>query len=320
MGKYSVPRHGSMMYRRNRADSELPRIRVWPEGEGILGFAGYKAGLTHALVVENRKGSALVGRQVRIPVTVLEVPPMVVVGYRAYQKTGYGFRVLGEVWAEKLPKYLDRRVPVPTKPNPAEQQKKIDSMLEKVFMIRLITSTQPERAQLPKKRPDMMEQALGGDVAAQLSKAKDLLGKELPLESVFKPGDLVDVFAISKGHGFQGVIKRFGVKLQKRKTETKRKIGTLGPETPDKVLPTVPMAGQMGYHQRFSLNHQVLKSGQPFNPSGGWTHYGIAKENCVILWGSVPGPIQRLVRLRKAVRKKSKPVPEISFISIESKN
>ena len=250
MGKASIPKRGSKGFKRNRASSQIPRIRSWPKKEGILGFAGYKAGLTHGVIVETNKKHPLVGKLRSVTLSVIEVPPMVVVGIRAYKKTPYGVKVAGEVWNEKLPKEISRRIPLPKKMKPEEKMKKIEKEIEELESIRLITCSQPDKViGVPKKKPEIMEQAIGGAVADQLTKAKELLGKELKISDVFKDGDTVDVFAITKGHGFQGVIKRHGAKLQKRKFEKQRKIGTLGPETPDKVLPTVPAAGQMGYHQ-----------------------------------------------------------------------
>ena len=52
------PKRGSKGYSpRKRAKSEIPRFKSWPKREGepkIQGFAGYKAGMTHAFVVDYR--------------------------------------------------------------------------------------------------------------------------------------------------------------------------------------------------------------------------------------------------------------------------
>lgn len=321
MGKYGSPRRGSRMFRRNRAKSAVPRIRGWPDKEGVLGFAAYKAGLTHAIVVETNKGHPLVGTSVRIPITVLEAPPLVVAGIRAYQDTPYGRKVLTEVWAEKLPKELERRIRLPKQPKTQDKLKKLEEIREKIGVIRLITCTQPYKVgAVPKKVPEIIEQAIGGNVEAQLSKAKELLGKELKVGDVFKIGDPVDVFAITKGHGFQGVIKRFGVKLQKRKIERARKIGTLGPVTPAKVLPSVPQAGQMGYQQRYVLNQRVFKIEAAVNPKGGWNRYGVTSNDCLLIKGILPGPTKRLIRLRAAMRKTpAREIPEIDYLHKISK-
>lgn len=308
------------MYRRNRAKKETARIRAWPQKEVVFSFAAYKAGTTHALIVENRKTHPMVGKKMRVPVTVLDAPPMIVVGFKAYGKTPYGLRTLGEVWAEKLPKELALRIKLPKQSKTQEQLKKVESIKAGVSGVRLLVITQPAKAAVPKKKPELMEQPLNGPVEQQLSKAKEMLGKELKFKDLFKEGDAVDIFAVTKGHGFQGVIKRHGAKLQKRKTETTRKIGTLGPETPDKVLPTVPAAGQMGYHQRFSLNHYILKIGEKLNVKSGWPHYGIINGDCIVIRGTVPGPSKRLIRLRTSYRAGHRDPVEISYLSLAAKN
>jgi large subunit ribosomal protein L3 len=310
------------MLKRSRASSEIPRIRNWPNKPGILGFAAYKAGITHALIIDSNKKSRTAGKEVSIPVTVLECPPLFVAGFRGYQTTPYGFKVSGEVWADKLPKHIDRAIRIRQKGTSADQLKKFEKVSNTLTFIRLITSTQPDKVSgLPKKEPDIMEQAIGGSVTDQLIKAKDVLGKELSIADVFKGGETIDAFAVSKGKGFQGVIKRFGAKLQKRKTETTRKIGTLGARTPSKVSWRTPMAGQMGYQQRFSLNHMIVKFSEPITPKGGWPNYGVCNNNCVLIRGSLPGPINRLIRLRKSIRKDYDfSAPEMTYLSLEAKN
>ncbi len=321
MGKWSTPRRGTLMLKRARASSETPRIRNWPNKPGILGFAAYKAGITHAVIIETNKRHRMVGKEVTIPITILECPPMFVAGFRGYQETPYGYKVAGEVWADKLPKEINRAIRVRQKGTSQDQLKKFEK-LSTLSFIRLITSTQPDKVSaLPKKEPDIMEQAIGGAVNDQLTKAKEVLGKELTIADVLKAGETIDAFAVSKGKGFQGVIKRFGAKMQKRKTETTRKIGTLGARTPSKVSPRTPMAGQMGYQQRFSLNHFIIKIGEPITPKGGWPNYGVCQNNCILIRGSIPGPANRLVRMRKSIRKDLKyEVPEITYLSMEAKN
>ena len=102
-------------------------------------------------------------------------------------------------------------------------------------------------------------------------------------------------------------------------------IGTLGPKSPGYVRPTVPQAGQMGYHQRTEYNKRVLKIGKDggeITPNGGFLHYGVVKNSYLILHGSVPGPIKRLIRLRDATRSQKAvkvEIPELTYISTESK-
>jgi large subunit ribosomal protein L3 len=167
----------------------------------------------------------------------------------------------------------------------------------------------------------------GGTINARIEYAKSLLGKEIKITDFVNEGQYVDVSAITKGKGFQGHIKRWGVKLQPHKnSKHRRMIGTLGPHFPSYVLPTVPQAGQVGLHQRTEHNKRILKigtSGDEITPSGGFLHYGNVKNGYILIHGSVPGCAKRLVRLRDPARLPPKlekaPMPEITYISRETK-
>ena len=113
------PRRGSMAYSpRKRARSQTPHIRHWPKGGDkpkIQGFMGYKAGMTHALVIDYRPTSTTSGREVVMPVSVVETPPMKVAAVRFYIETNKGFQTTGEIWSEKLDAELAKRLSLPKK-------------------------------------------------------------------------------------------------------------------------------------------------------------------------------------------------------------
>ncbi|MCJ2512684.1 MAG: 50S ribosomal protein L3, partial [Candidatus Thermoplasmatota archaeon] len=160
MPKRHRPRHGSIGYSpRKRAASEVPRFSSWPDisdGPRIQGFAGYKAGMTHALVVDYRKTSTTSGQEVQIPVTVIEVPPMKVAAVRLYKETPYGLKTITEIWSQKLDKQLRRRLPVPKKYDTDKAWKEVDPV--KVDEVRVLVYTQPYLVTgVPKKSPDIME-------------------------------------------------------------------------------------------------------------------------------------------------------------------
>ncbi|MEW5761051.1 MAG: 50S ribosomal protein L3, partial [Candidatus Thermoplasmatota archaeon] len=139
-----------------------------------------------------------------------------------------------------------------------------------------------------------------------------------------KEGSLVDVIAVTKGKGFEGAIKRWGVKLLFHKnSKHRRMIGTLGPHFPSYVRPTVPQAGQFGYHQRTEYNKRILKigdKGEEITPSGGFLHYGIIRNSYVLIEGSIPGCAKRLVRLRDPARAFGMiEKPELTYVSTSSK-
>ncbi len=316
---------------RKRARSETPHISSWAAVEGddpkILGFAGYKVGMSHIMAVDYRKKSTTAGQEIRMPVTIVEIPPMKVIGARGYIQDTYGLRTLTEAWEKKIDKDLERTLPIPKGHNAKEAWKKMsDNDLEE---IRLLVHTQPRMVTgIPKKRPEIMEMAVGGgSLDAQVEFAKEMMGKEFTMSDFTQDGEMLDAIAVTTGYGFQGHVKRWGVKLLTHKnSKHRRMIGNLGPFSPGYVVSTVPQAGQTGYHQRTEYNKRLLKIGDnpdEINPKGGFLNYGLIRGNYALLHGSLPGPSKRLIRFRKAVRfhgKKTDEIvaPEITMISQES--
>ena len=316
---------------RKRARSETPHISSWAAVEGddpkILGFAGYKVGMSHIMAVDYRKKSTTAGQEIRMPVTIVEIPPMKVIGARGYIQDTYGLRTLTEAWEKKIDNDLERTLPIPKGHNAKEAWKKMsDHDLEE---IRLLVHTQPRMVTgIPKKRPEIMEMAVGGgSLDAQIQFAKEMMGKEFTMSDFTQDGEMLDAIAVTTGYGFQGHVKRWGVKLLTHKnSKHRRMIRNLGPFSPGYVVSTVPQAGQTGYHQRTEYNKRLLKIGDnpdEINPKGGFLNYGLIRGNYALLHGSLPGPSKRLIRFRKAVRfhgKKTDAIvaPEITMISQES--
>ena len=325
-------RHGSKAFRpRKRSPSQMPTINFWPTSaeKKVLGFAGYKVGMTHYAYIEANE-SPNKGNEVAMAGTVLEVPSMVVWGVRAYDKFGHNTpdilttdeKILKAMCiykkSDKTTPSVPSSAPVSSPSNPSSPA---DTSI--ITSVCILCYTQPGLASFGKKAPDSMEIAVGGkDANEKLEYAKSLLGKELSFNDVFKPGEFVDTVSVTKGKGTQGAIKRFGVSLQRRKATGKRRhVGTLGPWTPSYVMYTTPMAGQMGYHKRTELNKQVIKVGAPaeINPKGGFLNYGLVKTSYVLLRGSVAGPRKRLIRMRKSVRQKPLAAPNVLYVSLDSK-
>jgi len=324
MVKDSRPRRGSMAYYpRARAKSIVARVRRWPKVSEVrpLGFAGYKVGMTHVFILEDNPNSPFYGREVFKPITLLECPPLLIIGVRAYEKTPYGLKALSEVWTKDLPKYIDRTITIPKNFRSVEEF--VSKVRDRVADVRLITCTQPWKTGIGKKKPEIFEIAVGGDPVEALEYSIKKLGSELKINEVFEEGEYVDVIAVTKGKGFQGVVKRFGVKILPRwhkHRKGSRKIGSIGPTKPA-VMFTTPRAGQMGFHQRTEYNKRILKIGtdpSEINPKGGFKHYGIIRNQYVMIEGSVPGAIKRLVKLRLPIRLniaiRSK--PQITYISM----
>ena len=313
MGKRSGHKRGSMAFRpRKRALSQVPNVRYWPSTteKKLCGFAGYKAGMTHITYIDDTESPSK-GSEVFASTTVLECPPMTVYGVRGY-KAG---KVVADIITpdEKILKFLG-----------TSKKKDGKFSASEVSEIFVLAYSSPSMTGMGKKTPERMEIAVGGkDTAEQLEYALSLLGKEVKASDVFKQGEFIDTIAITKGKGWQGTVKKFGTAQQRRKATGKRRhIGSLGAWHPGYVHYTVPRPGQMGYHKRTEVNKRIMKIGAPaeINPSGGFTHFGVVKNEYLMIKGSIAGPQKRLIRLRRAVRINGAPkVPEIKYVSLESK-
>lgn len=321
------PRRGSMAYSpRKRARAETPHIKSWPKGGDkpkIQGFLGYKAGMTHAFVIDYRPTSTTSGKEVVMPVSVVETPPIKIAAIRAYKKTYHGFETIGEIWTDKFDSELSKRIPLPK-----DIKKKKWDLSEDIDDIRVLVYTQPKLVTgIPKKTPEIREMRIsGGSMDKRIEYAKSILGTEVKINDVVQEGDMLDIIAVTKGKGFQGHVKRWGVKLLSHKnSKHRRMIGTAGSWHPSWIQQTVPQAGQLGYHQRTEYNKRVLKigeKGEEITPAGGFLNYGLIRNSYIIIHGSIPGPTKRLIGMRDAIRyqrgvKIEK--PDISYISTTSK-
>tara|TARA_B110000014_G_scaffold62349_1_gene42290 strand:+ start:1607 stop:2014 length:408 start_codon:yes stop_codon:yes gene_type:complete len=133
----------------------------------------------------------------------------------------------------------------------------------------------------------------------------------------------VDVAAITKGKGWQGVIYRMGVKKKQHKSrKTVREVGSLGPISPQSVMWTVPRAGQTGFHQRTEYDKRIMVMGNAddeklkINPEGGFKHFGLVKGDFIILKGSVPGTYRRLIKLRAQIRNEPAKVNKPNILEV----
>jgi large subunit ribosomal protein L3 len=330
MGKTSRPRRGSRAFwPRKRAEREYGRIKAWPSQEPekpkIQGFAGYKAGMTHAHIVDYRPSSTTSGQEVLMPVTVVEVPPMRVAAVRAYKQTPYGLKTITEVWADKLDKELARRVNIPKKPQ-TEGWAKITE--DATSDLRVLMHTKPTGlAPIEKDVPELMEYRIGGgDIKARIEYAKSILGKDIDVADVLADGAMTDVIGVTKGYGFESRVVRFGTKLLSHKnSKHRRMIGTQGAWHPNFIRKDVPSDGQRGFQQRTEYNKRILKvgdNGEEVTPRGGFPHYGVVRSKYILFHGSLPGPAKRLLRFRDAVRYAAGVKVEkaqISYVSTESK-
>jgi len=282
--------------------------------------------MTYIFTIEDRKRSPNFGKEVMRAATVVETPPILVCGIRTYQKTPYGLKNITEAWMKEPPASLDRLLVLPDTFDTDAMLEKIQQNLQSTDVIRVIVATQPSQTSLPKKKPEVLEiQIGGGDIQQQFEYAKQLLGKTVTPEEVFKEGQYIDVAAVTVGKGIQGVVKRWGVtKLQHKSRKKIRGIATNGPWNPHHIMYSVPRAGQMGYHQRVEYNKRILKigkDGKEVTVKGGFIRYGEINGPYMIISGSIPGPEKRLIRLRVPARPPSEvpeTPPQITYISLES--
>ncbi|MFN7106321.1 MAG: 50S ribosomal protein L3, partial [Pyrobaculum sp.] len=311
-----------------RASDIVPRVRTWPEVKlgkpALLGFAAYKAGMAHVVVVDDRPTSPFYGKEVVKAATVLDAPPLYITAFRLYTlnpTNGYK-TALGEVWASELPKDLQR---VLTPPKKTAQLR--EELIEVATEVRALVATQPRLSGIGKKTPELLEIPIGGvpNIDERIKYATSILGKTVSIGEVFTPGQLVDVLAVTKGKGYQGVVKRFGVKILPRWHKHRkghRRTGTIGPQAPALMF-TTPRSGQMGFHQRTEYNKRVLKIGEnggEVTPKSGFPHYGVVKGPYVLIQGSAPGAVKRLVVLRHPVRppKKTPPTTEPQLVWVST--
>ena len=301
MSKWNHPRRGSLqVWPRKRSKRPYARIRNWVKREElkVLGFIGYKVGMTHAIVKDNTQFSITKGQNISIPITIIECPPLKPLSLRFYKQHFDGLKVISEVFSKNIDKDVKRRTTVSKKNN--EMPKEFDD-------VRLMIYTKPRLTKVGRKKPEIIELGIGGkSLNEKLEFLKGILDKEIKINEVFKNNQLIDVHGITKGKGFQGTIKRFGVKRLRHKSKKKvRGIGTMGPWHPHKVRYSVPNTGKMGYHQRTEYNKLILKISdnlKEINPKSGFHKYGTIKHNYILIKGSLPGTNKRPIIMTEPVR------------------
>ena len=311
MTKIKRPRRGSLQYwPRKRARRIYPRTS-WSFCGGsdmqMLGFAGWKAGMTHVQYTDSNSKSPTYGKTLTKAATVIDSPPLFACGIRFYKNS----IATGEIWAEKFPKELGIKRKI-FKPGSSKETTDFDD-------IRLIVATQPEKSGMKKIKPDVFEIGIGGEAAAKKEYAEKMLGKEITIKDVFKPGETIDVSAVTKGHGFTGPVKRYGIRIQGRKDkQMHRHVGSIGSTTPRKVDWRVPQAGQYGFFTRTEFSKRILtmdSETEKIIPKGGFLGYGLIPSAFTLIEGSVPGSRKRLVILKKASRQKKILPAEINYMS-----
>jgi large subunit ribosomal protein L3e len=114
------------------------------------------------------------------------------------------------------------------------------------------------------KKAHIMEiQVNGGSIAEKIDWARERLEKQVPIDSVFTPDEMIDCIGVTKGKGFKGVTSRWHTKKLPRKTHKGlRKVACIGAWHPARVAFSVARAGQKGYHHRTELNKKIYRIGK----------------------------------------------------------
>ena len=131
--------------------------------------------------------------------------------------------------------------------------------------MRVIAHTQVKKLKLRQKKAHVMEiQVNGGSsVAEKVDYAKGLFEQEVPVDTVFNQGEMIDVCGVTRGHGTEGVVTRWGVTRLPRKTHRGlRKVACIGAWHPSRVSFSVARSGQNGYHHRTEMNKKIYRIGK----------------------------------------------------------
>lgn len=301
MSTTHAPRKGSLQFwPRKRAAKFLPRVNwdVINSQKTIKGFICYKVGMMTAVVKDNTPDSMTKGKQITIPVTILECPSMKILSVRFYKDN----KVINDVLAEDLPKELKKKIKFPKKAG-----KKIEDVKKEDYdNITIIVYSQVKKTRV-KKTPDLIEIGLAGNLDEKINFVKENLKKDLLVSNFFEKGQLVDLRGLTKGKGTQGPVKRFGITLKQHKSEKgRRRPGSLGPWHPARVTFRVPMAGQLGMFTRVIYNNKIVDIKKPEDNIKNIKNYGNTKTDYIIVRGSVQGPSKRQLIITAPLRPSKK--------------
>ncbi|KNG46461.1 60s ribosomal protein l3 [Stemphylium lycopersici] len=346
--KFEAPRHGSLAFlprkrasrHRGKVKSLLTAAPSFPKDDPkkpvhLTAAMGYKAGMTTIVRDLDRPGAKLHKKEIVEACTVIETPPMIAVGLVGYIETPRGLRSLTTVWAEHLSDEVKRRfyrnwykskkkafTKYAKKHSESSGQsitRELERMKKYCTVVRVLAHTQIHKTPLQQKKAHLMEiQVNGGSVADKVEFGHGLFEKPIEIGSIFEANEMIDVIAVTKGKGFNGVTSRWGTKKLPRKTHKGlRKVACIGAWHPAHVQWTVARAGQDGYHHRTSVNHKIYRMGKGedegnastefdvskkrITPMGGFVRYGEVKNDFVLIKGNCPGVKKRVMTLRKSM-------------------
>ena len=183
-----------------------------------------------------------------IPVTVVQATPNVVLQKKTVETDGYESIQLG---------FEDKREKLANKPEKGHAEK---------------ANTTPKRFIREIRGVNVDEYEVGQEVKVD----------------IFAEGELVDVTGVSKGKGFQGVIKRHGQSRgpSSHGSRYHRRPGSMGPVDPARVFKGKALPGRMGGDKVTVQNLEIVKVD--------------AERNLLLIKGNIPGPKKALVKIQSA--------------------
>ncbi|MCL1697787.1 MULTISPECIES: 50S ribosomal protein L3 [unclassified Lysinibacillus] len=187
-----------------------------------------------------------------IPVTVIEATPNVVLQKKSVETDGYEAIQVG---------FEDKRVKLSNKPEQGHVAK---------------ANTAPKRFIREFRNVNTEEYEVGQEVKVE----------------IFAEGDVIDVTGVTKGKGFQGVIKRHGQSRgpMAHGSRYHRRPGSMGPVAPNRVFKQKKLPGQMGGTVVTIQNLEIVKVD--------------AERNLLLVKGNVPGSKKALVTVKTAIKAK----------------
>merc|ERR1712025_1005788 len=263
----------------------------------------------------DKVGSKLHKKEVVEACSIIETPPMTVIGIVGYIETAHGMRTLTTVFAQHLSDEVKRRFTKITQKNKCKKKAftkyakkytdagspEIDEQIQRIkdnaHRVRVIVHTQIKKVNLRQKKAHVMEiQVNGGDIAAKVDFARSLFEKDVNVSDIFSKDEMIDVIGVTKGHGIEGVTTRWGTTRLPRKTHRGlRKVACIGAWHLSRLSFSVARAGQNGYHHRTEMNKKIYRIGKAgdknsastptdltvksITPLGGFPHYGVVTND-----------------------------------------
>ncbi|MBC1511579.1 50S ribosomal protein L3 [Listeria booriae] len=183
-----------------------------------------------------------------IPVTVIEASANVVLQKKTVETDGYEAIQIG---------FEDKREKLSNKPEKGHVEK---------------ANTTPKRFIRELRDVNLDEYEIGGEIKVD----------------VFAEGDIVDATGVSKGKGFQGVIKRHGQSRgpMAHGSRYHRRPGSMGPVAPNRVFKNKLLPGRMGGDQITIQNLEIVKVD--------------VEKNVLLVKGNVPGAKKALIQIKTA--------------------